>query len=402
MLLFAVACCFQLVASIASRGAIQFTSQPKASLTQALSHPLGERHDITTAPSAHMRPASAFWDDDLASSADFEKAADKGGALICALQGTDRTAGLLLRDKRSPPSAASAWTGDLRAELQTWYWRVINPTSKGCYLNKFWQIAATLQALGLDGRPKTEGGDNLCHRIEHWDPEKQEDGHQVPAINQWYTVDGNNYRATKAHFEFIVNTKGGAIFGLYLDGPKSAARQHWFGNSKDPDIALLPRLRSFSDVMWAYWIRDNPDIQNIRYFFMLGISNDQTNQLIASCLEKAGKKLSEWPGLIFDTSSDEGHALLGSQNGATFAYFLIQHKAELGYKTITKVTIIRPESDDDNDFVDASLVFHVGEAPEPPPDEEERKASEPKQANYAVEVVEEDVREILRVHEFSV
>jgi hypothetical protein len=57
----------------------------------------------------------------------------------------------------------------------------------------------------------------------------------------------------------------------------------------------------------------------------------------------------------------------GSPNGATFAYFLMQHKAQLGDKTITRITVLRPETDDDNDFVDASLLFHVENSPPPPP-----------------------------------
>jgi hypothetical protein len=60
--------------------------------------------------------------------------------------------------------------------------------------------------------------------------------------------------------------------------------------------------------------------------------------------------------------------VIGSPNGAAFAYFLMQHKSELGYKTIPEVTVFRPENDDDNDFVDASLVFRVADAPEPPAD----------------------------------
>jgi hypothetical protein len=44
---------------------------------------------------------------------------------------------------------------------------------------------------------------------------------------------------------------------------------------------------------------------------MLGISNDETNQVIASCLKRAKKELSEWPGTSFKTDTDEGHALLG-------------------------------------------------------------------------------------------
>lgn len=209
MLLFTLAICLPLVASIASSVRLPSTSQTKVGSSNAPLGPWSVRNYTTPTVSVPMRPATAFWDDDLASPADFQKAADKGGALICALQGTDQTAGLLLKDKRNPPSAASTWHGDLKAELQSWYWHTMNPTSKGCRLNTYWQVTAALQALGLDGNPKSEGGDNVCHRIEHWDPTKLEDGHQVPAINQWYAVDENNYRATKAHFEFITNTKGG-------------------------------------------------------------------------------------------------------------------------------------------------------------------------------------------------
>jgi hypothetical protein len=54
-----------------------------------------------------------------------------------------------------------------------------------------------------------------------------------------------------------------------------------------------------------------PNVKNIRYFFMLGISNELTNQIIASCLQRAKKELSEWPGTSFSTDTDEGHALLG-------------------------------------------------------------------------------------------
>jgi hypothetical protein len=53
-----------------------------------------------------------------------------------------------------------------------------------------------MQALGLNGKPKSAGGDNACYRIEHRDPSKQENGHQVPAINQWYRIGGNDYRVS--------------------------------------------------------------------------------------------------------------------------------------------------------------------------------------------------------------
>ena len=74
--------------------------------------------------------------------------------------------------------------------------------------------------------------------------------------------------------------------------------------------------------------------------------------------------------------------LPGSPNGAAFAYFLMQHKAELGRKRITKVTVFRTETDDDLAFVDPNLVFHVGDAEEG--DGENRDGAEEVEVNVKV------------------
>jgi hypothetical protein len=142
------------------------------------------------------RQEPAFFGDDLASAEDFKKAADKGGALMCAMAGTDRIAGLMLKDMRTPPSAASVWTGDLRQELSTWYWHDMDTSSKACQINDFWKLSYAMQVLALDGTPKANGGDNECFRIEHWDPQKKDKGQMVPAINQWYKVGDTDYRVS--------------------------------------------------------------------------------------------------------------------------------------------------------------------------------------------------------------
>jgi hypothetical protein len=152
--------------------------------------------ETTRLRSHQYPPATAFWDDDMASPADWETLSLKGGALMCALEGTDRTAGKQIRDTRDPPSAASAWSGDLKQELHDWYWRELDPTSKCAQLNDYWKFAGMLQALGLDGKPTSAGGDNACYHIEHWDPNMEENGNQVTAINQWYRVGGHDYRVS--------------------------------------------------------------------------------------------------------------------------------------------------------------------------------------------------------------
>lgn len=150
--------------------------------------------DNTPTISSASRPHIAVFDDDTASAADFDRFALKGGALMCALEGTDQTAGRQLQDTRNPPSAASLWVGDLRQDLHEWYWRERSPGSYSCQFNGHWQFGDTLRSLGLDGRSTLEGGDNACYRIEHWDPDKQENGQRVPVINQWYRAQNADFR----------------------------------------------------------------------------------------------------------------------------------------------------------------------------------------------------------------
>jgi len=127
-------------------------------------------------------------------------------------------------------------------------------------------------------------------------------------------------QATKAHFEFGINTKGGAIYGLFLESPQASAKTIWGGGTKEPNKNDLPQLRAFSDIIWGFWVRNNPNIKNIRYFFMIAISNEVTNQIIASCLRDRNTELSEWPGTDFSTSTDQGHALLGKSRSTPMTY----------------------------------------------------------------------------------
>jgi hypothetical protein len=79
----------------------------------------------------------------------------------------------------------------------------------------------------------------------------------------------------------------------------------------------------------------------------------------------------------------------------------MQHKAELGQKTITKVTVFRPETDDDLDFVDASLCFHVEDGP--PLVDEDAMSDARDGGGLAIRksTVEGKDKNIIKVHEMS-
>ena len=101
----------------------------------------------------------------------------------------------------------------------------------------------------------------------------------------------NDKQATKSHYEFAINPRGGALFGLFLESPQASARTLWYAGKRSPNREDLPAIRAFSDILWGYWVCDNPRVENVRFFFMIGISNDVTNRLIASALRDVGNTL---------------------------------------------------------------------------------------------------------------
>jgi hypothetical protein len=146
-----------------------------------------------TGKGVSLRPAQGF-DGDPASDADFTKYALKGGALMCGLTGTDKTAGILIKDKRDPPSAASIWSGNMQ-DFASWYWHDTQAQRSTCKPGQSFDLTEMMNGLGLSDLPKDEEGDNACYRTEHWDPAKKDDkNQQVPAINQWYQVGEKGYR----------------------------------------------------------------------------------------------------------------------------------------------------------------------------------------------------------------
>jgi hypothetical protein len=173
---------------------------------EALVSRVGESDSSLRLPTRELdpsRPTVAFWDDDYASEKNWDKYTHKGGALICGLEGSDKTAGGHMGDKRTPPSARTQFNGGLETELQNWYWRHINPSSFSCRLAEHWHLPHAMQSLGLDGRPASEGGDNTCYRVEHRNPENS-----AATINQWYKVPGTER-------EFRVHIPGDTLFYIY-------------------------------------------------------------------------------------------------------------------------------------------------------------------------------------------
>lgn len=81
-----------------------------------------------------------------------------------------------------------------------------------------------------------------------------------------------------------------------------------------------------------------PMSKKIRIYGASWMVNMDTKQLLVTALND--KKMEVWPGVSFTTDTPEGKALLASPIGRTIAFFLMQHKAELDFKIVSKVTVV--------------------------------------------------------------
>ncbi|KAI4912818.1 hypothetical protein J4E90_006224 [Alternaria incomplexa] len=246
------------------------------------------------------------WADDTK----WQKYLDKGHHLTRLMDATDRGAGWLSKDTRQPPSAASKWTGELRAEIPLWYWHEADVDTgwDGDFEAK--GLKTAFEGHGLNSQPKFDdegerlGGDIECFKITHYDEEREPDprpqfGGMMACKDQDYYVAGKKYLSTCGYYEFTVNigANGGGIMATNIESPGHAV----LGNMG--------------------WGRPaNPG------------------------------ELPELPSPI----------------GATAAYFLATHKAELGIKRISKVTVVTNEKSPSRNrrlMFDMHIYFAVEDVP---------------------------------------
>jgi hypothetical protein len=98
---------------------------------------------------------------------------------------------------------------------------------------------------------------------------------------------------------------------MLLENPHHAADFNW--QDQDPNDTNLPQLRRASDLMFAYWLRNNPDPKNLRYYIVNDVRNDDTMPIIVSVLTRRGyTTVPFWPGVTLKIGNgDFAKAVLG-------------------------------------------------------------------------------------------
>ncbi|KAH3950585.1 hypothetical protein HBI56_204730 [Parastagonospora nodorum] len=246
------------------------------------------------------------------------------------------------------PYTQSPWDG---SELGKWgYSRDTQDEERNEYTCNFarYGMRPAFRDLNIDMRPVEHGGPNHCFSVQH---------RAGPSIK--------NYPMETGGFARIgINVVSGIIYFLARSSPEVPAEAYWDVDEVSSDA--LPKLRSSSDLTWASWNQiagGTNNLQNIKYFIAMQITNDETLEIVPRALKAMGVSDGQaklWPGTGFtvgaenETEKEAADALIGCPNGLAAGYFLLQHKRQLGgAKYIWKVVVFK------SDPGELQLLFYV-------------------------------------------
>ncbi|KAI6800593.1 hypothetical protein KC363_g1080 [Hortaea werneckii] len=187
--------------------------------------------------------------------------------------------------------------------------------------------------VGGLGCPKIEAHDPIEPKDVEWDHLRES------------TVEGKHYNPTDSWYKGIYYPKHGVLIVSNARSPRYAVEQkkridEWEGGDLVP-LGLL------SDVMFLEYehlcktTQPPLNVKDLRYMFRSQIVNKETREVIFEVLKRRGVVNGPipWPGTAFKFPSEEAQALLSTPNGRGAAWVLISHRAELGWKTIKRITV---------------------------------------------------------------
>ena len=103
-------------------------------------------------------------------------------------------------------------------------------------------------------------------------------------------------------------------------------------------------LRQWSDVAWLNWQHEcsvaGTDVSGLKAVIRFSISNTDAEGVIATVTNGATIGGYKNP-MTFEAGSDNFNALLGTPNGSGVAWLLINHKAQMGPKTLSSISLFR-------------------------------------------------------------
>ncbi|KAJ5638650.1 hypothetical protein N7528_001040 [Penicillium herquei] len=253
----------------------------------------------------------------------YEKAVKNGNALYCLMSNTADGAEEYMKSFKPNVPVESSWTE--YSSLSTWGW-----TDKSNPVASYDQVLDKyiVNELELD----TAGGIPVTHNQNE----------AVKVSNLEYPASGAMYSNV-----FYVDQGHGLIVADENFSPKSRAPEF-----EGKDIPYV-KLRQWSDVVFLDWQNQcsktqedksvgHGDITNSNYFirFKFSIVNGDAEEVIGYVTK--GQTIGGYNNpMVFNAGEDNFNALLGTPNGGGVAWFLINHKAQLGIKTLASISLFR-------------------------------------------------------------
>ncbi|KAM3422836.1 hypothetical protein BST61_g318 [Cercospora zeina] len=216
------------------------------------------------------------------------------------------------------------WTAP---DMQKWGWAVKSDQNAEVFKDKISGLEEPLSWL------QVSPAECLNIRLEH---------------NSDVKIDGTEYPATHAEYCGVYNLAKGVMIASDRHSP--AYRKLTTSSLRK---APLPHLQNWSDLTflsWQHLAHGDPEQQiPLRYIFVRGITNRNTQQLITEAMRIDGFKSESalpWPNFWMFTPNDrDGNlsepflAVLGTENFVGIAFLLAQHQAAFGRRTIRSIRI---------------------------------------------------------------
>jgi hypothetical protein len=149
------------------------------------------------------------------------------------------------------------------------------------------------------------------------------------------------------YFTQIINGDEGLIVAYDNLSPFEATRR---SGGKGDDY---PGLQFWSDVAYLQWKMRTSSDCNLEYVLRYNVTNGFTADVVEAINLTNKTETLVWPGISYDAAYEEGQALLGTPNGSSVVFLLIQHKEGLGHKIVDHITVFSSAGGD------LMLLFHI-------------------------------------------
>ncbi|RHZ63559.1 hypothetical protein CDV55_106036 [Aspergillus turcosus] len=245
----------------------------------------------------------------------FDEAVQKGNALYCLMRNTQEGAAAYMQTYKPGVSVASPWT-DYNS-LATWGWVQTLPSryAEGTYepvLDNY--ITTVLQMPTTGGVP-----------VQHVQDEE-------------VVVNGIVYPESGGNYANVYYPSSGLLVADENYGPESTAPQ--FKTQGVPYVLL----KQWSDIAFLNWQQQctaaGASVSNLKAVIRFSIVNTDAGSVIPQVT--GGQTIGGYKNpMVFQPGDPNFNALLGTPNASGVAWLLINHKAQMGIKTIASISLFR-------------------------------------------------------------